>query len=89
MINLHDMSLKNVEIQMGQLTQAMQSRNNTTFQEEKGCSSKGKEQYLAIQTQKTEKDESCVRKADEVKEKEKPRERSWTAFRVKIKGQID
>lgn len=37
-IDLHDIALKNIEVQLGQLMQAEQARNNTTLQGDKGSS---------------------------------------------------
>lgn len=43
MIDLYETAFKNIEVKMGQLTQAVRSRNNAVLEGEKGSSSKGKE----------------------------------------------
>lgn len=52
-IDLYDIVFKNIEVQMRQLTQAIQSKNTTIIQIENEANSKEKEQCLAIQAWKT------------------------------------
>lgn len=44
-LDLNDTALNNIDVQLGQLTQGMQSRNQVAFQNEKGSSSKGRGQH--------------------------------------------
>lgn len=55
MLDLHDTTLKNIEVQLGQLNQVVQARKQATFQNDKGSSSKGKEQCLAVMVKSNEK----------------------------------